>query len=199
MNKILLILLLLLLIGCKPQITPDYSEDSDINDFSLMEKEMIYVDSMYQLYDQDVKWTVKYIVIHCTGGTPRHTSMDELNRVFRDRGWDRPGYHGIIDYNKPGQEPKVYWTANLIPKYNTPSTVRYGAEGYNRQSIHLSFVGGRDKDNRTPEQIQKMEKILRNLKKDYFPNAKIVGHNDLNPKKACPRFNVRLSLPIDLR
>jgi N-acetylmuramoyl-L-alanine amidase len=190
-----LLILLLFIAACQPK---EYSADSDIHDFASMQEEKDYIDSL-ALVSDDVKFPIKRIVLHCTAGYPRPTSLKELNAIFKSYGWDRPGYHGIVDFNYPGQEPRIYWTANLMKGYNTPETVRYGASGHNANSIHLAFVGSRDKDDRTPEQNAKMLKILRNLKRDYYPNAKIIGHNDLNPNKACPRFNVRLWLPIDLK
>ena len=51
---------------------------------------------------------------------------------------------------------------------------------------------GRDvtlKDTRTAAQRQSLSTLVKGLHR-LFPQARIVGHHDLNPNKACPCFNV---------
>lgn len=74
--------------------------------------------------------------------------------------------------------------------------VSNGVAGYNTPSIHISYLGGVDVnnkplDNRTLAQKASQIKILTELKK-MFPHAEIKGHRDF-PKvaKACPSFDVK--------
>ena len=71
-----------------------------------------------------------------------------------------------------------------------------GVRGYNANSIHLSYIGGVDKnglpkDNRTEEQKDQMYLLVHALKTAY-PNAEIKGHREFpNVNKACPSFDVQ--------
>lgn len=70
-----------------------------------------------------------------------------------------------------------------------------GVAGHNATSIHISYIGGVDKnnkpvDNRTIGQRITMLQLLKVLKEDY-PTAVICGHRDFaGVKKACPSFDV---------
>lgn len=98
--------------------------------------------------------------------------------------WRDPGYHYLIEANG-----KVH---NLQPIEKTANGVR----GHNVNSIHISYIGGIDKDNkpidnRTPEQICEQINLLLTLQQE-FPDAVILGHRDFSGvTKACPSFDVR--------
>ena len=71
--------------------------------------------------------------------------------------------------------------------------------GYNDKSIGIAYEGGVDglmapKDTLNADQEAALVALVEQLR-ETFPNAQIVGHNDLNPNKACPSFNVRERLP----
>ena len=126
---------------------------------------------------------IDYIVIHCTATSPTTPVVNILN-YWRDRlGWKNPGYHRIITSEGFVQE--------LLPL----DKVSNGVRGYNSNSVHISYVGGIDKngkakDTRTKEQLKSMELELRSLHA-LFPLAKIQGHKDFpGVHKACPSFDV---------
>lgn len=127
---------------------------------------------------------IKYIVVHCTA-TPQTTSIDSIKNYWKKNlGWKMPGYHFII---KPNGE---------IVQLLDISKVSNGVQGFNSQSINISYIGGVDKtgkplDNRTEAQKNALICKLKELKKQ-FPNAKIQGHRDF-PKvaKACPSFDAK--------
>jgi N-acetyl-anhydromuramyl-L-alanine amidase AmpD len=61
---------------------------------------------------------------------------------------------------------------------------------HNSHSIGVCYEGGYDArgqpaDTRTEAQKASLRRLLETLHKDY-PEALIVGHHDLDPKKACP-------------
>jgi len=63
----------------------------------------------------------------------------------------------------------------------------------NSNSVHVAWIGGIDSkgngvDNRTQEQIQKLEEIIKWYIKE-FPNIKVLGHNQV-ANKFCPCFSV---------
>lgn len=131
-----------------------------------------------------MKRNIKYIVVHCTA-TPPETSIDSILRYWKENlGWKNPGYHYIIKRN--GE------IVNLFSE----DQVSNGVKGYNKNSIHISYIGGVDKnsqpvDNRTDAQIHAMFNKLVALSEKY-PNATILGHRDFpGVTKLCPSFDVR--------
>ena len=141
---------------------------------------------------------IKYLILHCTA-TPegRPVSKKELIKWFTDpvplgNGWSKPGYRTMVHLD--GQ------SSDLVDFDNDGwlewPEVTYGAKGFNSESIHISYVGGVQKynikipkDTRTAAQIKTLrahtEAIL-----SYHPDIQILGHNEVNPHKACPSFNV---------
>ena len=68
-------------------------------------------------------------------------------------------------------------------------------KGYNTNSIGICYEGGHScspdvkyEDNRTAEQMVALDEVLRILH-EIYPEARIVGHCELNPRKACPCLN----------
>lgn len=128
--------------------------------------------------------TINLIIIHCTA-TPRGraVSMDELRRWHRAQGWTDVGYHYLIGLD------------GTISEGRPLEQVGAHCRGYNAHSIGVCYVGGLSTDGRTPldtrtsEQRSSMTVLLRRLKQ-MFPKARVCGHHDLNPAKACPCFDV---------
>lgn len=127
---------------------------------------------------------INYIAIHCTATQPE-TSIASIQNYWKNNlGWKNPGYHYIID--------RFGNVINLLPI----ELVSNGVQGYNSQTINISYVGGIDKsgkpkDTRTEAQKQSILKLLKELRVK-FPKAKIQGHRDFpNVKKACPSFDAK--------
>ena len=127
---------------------------------------------------------INYIAIHCTATQPEASITSIQNYWKNNLGWKNPGYHYIID--------RLGNVVNLLPI----ELVSNGVQGYNSQTINISYVGGIDKsgkpkDTRTEAQKQSILKILKELRVK-FPKAKIQGHRDFpNVKKACPSFDAK--------
>ena len=127
---------------------------------------------------------INYIAIHCTATQPEASIASIQNYWKNNLGWKNPGYHYIID--------RFGNVINLLPI----ELVSNGVQGYNSQTINISYVGGIDKsgkpkDTRTEAQKQSILKILKELRVK-FPKAKIQGHRDFpNVKKACPSFDAK--------
>jgi N-acetylmuramoyl-L-alanine amidase len=128
---------------------------------------------------------VQFLVVHCAATRP---SMDvgkaEITRWHMQRGFFTIGYHfvirrdGSVEAGRPLDMPGAH------------------VQGYNGKSIGICMVGGvteRDvnvaEDNFTKDQFKSLHALLRNLQ-PKFPNARIVGHRDLDRGKACPSFDV---------
>lgn len=123
------------------------------------------------------------IVLHCTA-TPQSTTIESIQNYWKNTlKWINPGYHFII---------KADGTIVQLQAIDKPSN---GVAGHNSNSIHISYIGGVDKqgravDNRTDAQKQSTIDLLRKYK-SQFPAARILGHRDFpGVTKACPSFDV---------
>lgn len=129
---------------------------------------------------------ITHIVVHCSAGNQKNTAEDIVNYHINKLKWRVPGYHFIVEAS-----------GKVVPvlPVEQPSN---GVAGHNSHIINVCYIGGVDTskaglppvDNRTPEQKRALLGVLQTLKQ-YFPDAKIVGHRDFNPKKACPSFDAR--------
>jgi len=122
---------------------------------------------------------IKYIVLHCTA-TPKNTTVQSiLNHWQNVLGWKSPGYHYIITPN--GTEVQL---ADISKQTN-------GVRGFNKNSIHISYIGGLYDDDRTEDQKRTMAELVRKFRVIY-PKAQILGHCDFpGVTKLCPNFNVK--------
>jgi len=124
---------------------------------------------------------ITLLIIHCTA-TPagRDVSIKQIDAWHRQRGFKCIGYHyvvGLDGYIHLGRDVNETGAHTLH---------------FNRHSIGIAYVGGLDAsgkpaDTRTPQQRATLRRLLAHLKSEY-PEARILGHNDLS-NKACPCFN----------
>ena len=128
--------------------------------------------------------TITHIVIHCSA--TRQTAMvQSIQNHWRNvLKWKNPGYQVLIDAN------------GTIHRLAPDSAICNGVAGHNQTSLHVSYIGGVDRqnrpvDNRTPQQIAAMIQVINDWLKLY-PSAIVQGHRDFpNVKKACPSFDAR--------
>ena len=122
---------------------------------------------------------IKYIVLHCTA-TPQSTTIDSIKNYWRnDLGWSNVGYHYMIQAD------------GTIVQIADESLITNGVRGYNKDSIHVCWIGGQIKDNRTKQQREALIRKLSELKAKY-PSAIIQGHRDFpGVTKACPQFDAK--------
>lgn len=135
--------------------------------------------SQYQNYRP-----IELIVIHCSATrSDRPFPLEAVIACHRARGFATIGYHyyltrdGTVHAGRPLYQEGAHVT------------------GHNRRSIGICYEGGLNPDGipadtRTEAQKESLLKLLHRLKTDY-PQARIVGHHDLDPRKDCPCFEVR--------
>ena len=128
---------------------------------------------------------INKIIVHCSA-TPQF--KDFSSNHIRDwhvngNGWSDIGYHYVIRLDGQiefGREMK---------------TIGAHVKGHNKDSLGICYIGGMDKDmlkwedTRTIEQKESLIILIKFLKK-IFPQAEILGHNDLS-KKSCPCYNAK--------
>ena len=125
---------------------------------------------------------INLLVLHCSDTRPdQDFTIEKLMHSHRAKGYGSyPGYHlyvrrdGTLFYCRPVAERGCH------------------VKGYNTNSIGICYEGGHSsnpeakyEDNRTAEQMVALDEVLRILH-EIYPEARIVGHCELNPRKACP-------------
>ena len=127
---------------------------------------------------------INKIIVHCSA-TPegRHTTVEEIDKWHKARGWKGIGYHYVI------------YLDGSVHVGRSESAVGAHCTGQNTNSIGVCYIGGVAKDGKTPKdtrtaaQKQALAKLLTELKAKY-PNATIHGHREF-AAKACPSFDAR--------
>lgn len=142
---------------------------------------------------------MKYLVIHCTA-TPegrevtaadiRHWHTDPISKG--GRGWKQVGYTDL--FHLDGTVERLVDNNEDAEVDNWEIT--NGAAGYNSVSRHIVYAGGCAKDGKTPKdtRTEAQREALAKYVRDFhgrFPQVRIVGHTELNPRKACPSFDVQ--------
>ena len=128
---------------------------------------------------------INLLVLHCSDTRPdQDFTIEKLMTSHRAKGYGAyPGYHlyvrrdGTLFYCRPVAERGCH------------------VKGFNTNSIGICYEGGHSnnpeakyEDNRTAEQMVALDEVLRVLH-EIYPDARIVGHCELNPRKACPCLN----------
>ncbi len=127
----------------------------------------------------------KYIVIHCSQTRPsQNTDAKEIDRWHRSRGWLKIGYAKVIKRD------------GTVEQGRGDDELQAHVKEYNHVSTSVCIIGGANEDNWrepednfTAEQWESLKTVLEELVIKY-PEAKIVGHYDLDERKTCPNFNV---------
>ena len=127
---------------------------------------------------------INKIIIHCSA-TPegREHTIDDITEWHKQRGFATIGYHFVIYLDGSIHEGR--------------SLEMQGAHtlGHNTNSIGICYVGGVEKDGRTPKDTRTFKQkealiaLVDELKAQY-PKATIHGHNEF-ANKACPSFDVK--------
>lgn len=133
---------------------------------------------------------VKYIIIHCSATRVNADyTPEQMERDHKARGFKKIGYHYYI--RKDG----------TVTEHRGMDEAGAHCKGYNSCSIGICYEGGLDPlgapaDTLTEAQEKSMRIMIHTLT-GMYPGAKVVGHRDLNPNKACPCFNVNEKFNIE--
>lgn len=125
------------------------------------------------------------IIVHCAA-TPEGKAFNaaDIDRWHKANGWKGIGYHFVVLLDGTVQTGR-------------PVTEVGGhCAGHNAHSIGVCYIGGLAADGKTPRDTRTTAQraalltLLRQLRRQ-FPTARILGHHDLNPAKACPSFDAK--------
>lgn len=126
--------------------------------------------------------TITLIIVHCSANKAGSAlRLADIDRYHRSKGWKGCGYHYVI----PADGTIEAGRAEEMPGAH--------CRNHNRHSIGVCYIGGLAEnglpaDTRTGAQRIALRKLLGDLHRRY-PNALIVGHRDLDGRKACPCFD----------
>lgn len=130
----------------------------------------------------------KAIVLHTTASNSNNTPDMIQNYFLRILGWNRGGYHSIVGRDGIWKD-YIDWRR----KYSNGIFPNPDKSLSNLNVISLSYIGGINNANQNEavcnillqQEIAFVSKIKDIL--EWYPNAKIIGHNQIN-QKACPSF-----------
>lgn len=125
---------------------------------------------------------INEIIVHCTA-TPagKDYTVDDIRRWHLQRGFSDIGYHYVV------------YRDGTVHEGRSVDIAGAHCEGHNTRSIGVCYVGGVQRNGKTPSdtrtnaQRAAMLNLLFELREAY-PNAKIHGHRDY-AAKACPSFD----------
>ena len=125
--------------------------------------------------------TITMIIIHCSAVKPSQQSgVHEIKQWHRANGWKSCGYHYVVRRD------------GTVEVGRRLDEVGAHCMNHNRHSIGICYEGGLDEsgkpaDTRTEEQRLALSSLVKRLLRS-FPQAIVVGHRDLDPRKECPCF-----------
>ncbi len=124
------------------------------------------------------------IILHCSATREgQDVSVEAIRKWHLNRGWSDIGYHYVIYLDGSIHEGRPVNRSGAHTK------------GYNSKSIGVCYIGGVEKDGKTPKDTRTPEQdtALTNLITallEMYPTATLHGHNEF-ANKACPSFDVQ--------
>lgn len=123
------------------------------------------------------------IILHCSATREgQHISVETIRQWHLKRGWRDIGYHYVIYLDGSVHEGRPI------------EQVGAHTSGQNTGSIGICYVGGVEKDGKTPKdtlnelQETAMVNLIKALREEYG-DMTLHGHNEF-AAKACPSFKV---------
>ena len=123
------------------------------------------------------------IILHCSATREgQHITVDTIRQWHLKRGWRDIGYHYVI------------YIDGSVHTGRPIEQVGAHTKGQNTGSIGICYVGGVEKDGKTPKdtlnelQETAMVNLIKALREEYG-DMTLHGHNEY-AAKACPSFKV---------
>jgi len=117
---------------------------------------------------------VTKIILHCSANDWPFQTAKWIDKIHKKRDFDKIGYHYFI--RKRG----------LLERGRGLDEVGAHVKGHNHDSIGICLAGLKEFNG---EQFESLTVLLLLLKRIY-PDAKLYGHNEFDPNKTCPVYNI---------
>ena len=143
---------------------------------------------------------ISLIVIHCSDSAFGDAAL--IRRWHTDpppngNGWKDIGYHFVVLNGQRSLKTPFDPAADGFVEPGRPvDQIGSHVCGHNQDSLGVCLVGGRTRNGQsvrdswlTGKQKAALFSLLDDLTASY-PDAKIVGHCELNPGKTCPNLNM---------
>lgn len=124
------------------------------------------------------------IIIHCADTyAEQDIGAAEIDQWHKQQGWDGIGYHKVIRRDGTIEDGRPLGAQGAH------------AKGYNSTTIGVCMVGGRGADgkpenNFTPAQWKALKDVVAMINGLYL-GLTVIGHRDVDKKKACPCFDAK--------
>lgn len=131
---------------------------------------------------------INKIYIHAAATpTGMDIGADEIRQWHLDKGWADIGYHYVIRIGG-----LVETGRDLDQDGDIDEEVGAHVYGHNKDTLGICLVGGRDQFDFSLNQLSAMVCLVATLCKRYdLTFDDVYGHQDADPGKACPRFDVK--------
>ena len=123
------------------------------------------------------------VILHCSATREgQDVSTEAIRSWHLARGWSDIGYHYVIELD------------GRVVKGRCISRMGAGVRGHNRDSVHICYVGGLDRDGNpkntlTDRQRRSIRRLCRSLTRTLSRDLSLHGHREY-AAKACPSFEV---------
>ena len=131
---------------------------------------------------------IKKIIIHCSDSD--FGSVSVIDGWHKEKGWDGIGYHYVISNGVLNScQPYIGSNDGVILEGRNVEKQGAHVRGHNSDSIGICLIG---KHHFTGKQMfDALPALLNSLFKTYNLHPdNVFGHNEFNPEKTCPNFNV---------
>jgi N-acetylmuramoyl-L-alanine amidase len=133
---------------------------------------------------------IKKVVIHCSASN--WGTAKDIDKWHKERGWNGIGYHWVITNGRQWAGYK-YATKDdgIIQAGRDEKVVGAHVKGQNRDSIGVCLIG---EQHFTGKQLyESLPNLLRLVLFTYeLTLDDVYGHNQFDPGKTCPNFDVEL-------
>ena len=128
----------------------------------------------------------KYIIIHCSDTSPsKNLDVVELNKIHRQKGFLNIRFHLIIKRD------------GIIEIGRDIDEIGSHTEDMDDKSVSICLIGGVETDkeiesrlNYTARQWETLKSIVKSMC-TLYPDAKVIGFNDVDTHKVSPYFDVQ--------
>lgn len=126
--------------------------------------------------------TIEFLTVHVSDSPKgRGDTAEDIHQWHKQRGWSGIGYNAVITGTAELQQGRPdYWQGAHVRDFDE------NGEGDNSDSLGICIITDTAPDE---DQLRVLEGWLL-AKLALYPNAKVVGHRDLDSRKTCPNMDI---------